>query len=77
MKFIDFMNIRYKKKIEEHNEKTFKYFDDYALFLYENICKTNEEKYYRLLEYDMTLYSNKQTRSEREVCSGEWQIRKK
>lgn len=65
--FIDFVNVRYSKKLKEYKIKNFKYWDDYAIFLFENICKENSDKYYHLLEKDIKLYSDIQTGIEREV----------
>ena len=63
--FVDFMNIRYSKIIKENNLSNFRFWDDYALFLFENICNENEEKYYSLLEKDIKIYSDMQTGAER------------
>ena len=63
--FVDFMNIRYSKIIKKNNLSNFRFWDDYALFLYENICNGNEEKYYSLLEEDIKIYSDMQTGVER------------
>lgn len=63
--FVDFMNIRYSKIIKEDKLANFRFWDDYALFLYENICNENEEKYYVLLEEDIKIYSDMQTGVER------------
>lgn len=63
--FIDFMNIRYSKVIKKYKLSNFRFWDDYALFLYENICNENEEKYYVLLEEDIKIYSDMQTGVER------------
>lgn len=50
-KFITFVNRKYNK--------TFDFFDDYAVWLYE--LKTNEEEYYAQMEMDLWEYSDFQT----------------
>lgn len=69
--FIDFMNTRYSNILKEKEICKFKYWDDYALFLFEEICEQNEETYYELLEKDNKIYSDIQTGIEREV-EDEW-----
>lgn len=63
--FIDFMNIRYSKLLIENKLSSFRFWDDYALFLFEVVCNSNEDKYYNLLEKDIKLYSDMQTGIER------------
>lgn len=65
--FIKFVNIRYSRIMEVREIPKFRYWDDYALFLFEEICNNNEEKYYELLEKDIKIYSDMQTGIEREV----------
>ena len=59
--FIDFMNIRYSNELKKNNLPNFRFWDDYALFLFESICSEEEDKYYSLLENDIKLYSDMQT----------------
>lgn len=63
--FIDFMNIRYSKLLVENKLSSFRFWDDYALFLFEVVCNSDEDKYYNLLEKDIKLYSDMQTGIER------------
>lgn len=63
--FIDFMNIRYSKLLIENKLSSFRFWDDYALFLFEVVCNSDEDKYYNLLEKDIKLYSDMQTGIER------------
>lgn len=63
--FIDFMNIRYSKLLTENKLSLFRFWDDYALFLFEVVCNSDEDKYYNLLEKDIKLYSDMQTGIER------------
>lgn len=63
--FIDFMNIRYSKLLIENKLSSFRYWDDYALFLFDVVCNSDEDKYYNLLEKDIKLYSDMQTGVER------------
>lgn len=69
--FIDYVNIRYSKKLEKSKLPNFIYWDDYALFLFENVCKMNEDKYYELLEKDIKKFSDMQTGTEREAKKNE------
>ena len=64
--YIDFMNKRYARELIRRDMPFFRYWDDYALFLFEDLCNMNEEKYYELLEEDIKLYSDFQTGTERE-----------
>ena len=64
--YVDFMNKRYTRELIRREVPFFNYWDDYALFLFENLCDKNEEKYYELLEEDIKLYSDFQTGTERE-----------
>ena len=63
--FIDFMNIRYSKLLNDNKTSSFRFWDDYALFLFEVVCNSDEDKYYNLLEKDIKLYSDMQTGIER------------
>ncbi len=65
--YIDFMNRRYRKLLQEKEMPPFKFWDDYALFLFEDICDKDEEKYYQLLEEDTKVFSDYQTGTEREL----------
>lgn len=65
--FIDFVNVRYSKILFDKDLPSFIYWDDYALFLFEDICNKDEDKYYELLEQDIKIYSDIQTGSEREA----------
>lgn len=65
------MNLRYYKFLVEKQIPFFKYWDDYALFLFEDICEMNEDKYYELLEKDIKIFSDMQTGTEREAEHGE------
>lgn len=56
LKFTTFLNRKYKKY-----KVFFTYFDDYILWLYYELCKSNEEEYYSKLEDDIWEYSNWQT----------------
>lgn len=69
--FVDFMNIRYSKILFAKDLPFFKFWDDYAIFLFEDICNKDEDKYYELLEKDIKLYSDMQTGVEREVEKNE------
>lgn len=64
--FIDFMNKRYGKVLKLKELKPFRYWDDYAIFLFEDLCREDVEKYYELLEKDIKMYSDYQTGVERE-----------
>ncbi len=64
--YIDFMNERYTKELIKRDIPFFRYWDDYALFLFEDICGLDEEKYYEQLEQDIKIYSDFQTGTERE-----------
>ena len=59
-KFITFINRKYSKSLK----KTFDYFDDYALWLYD--IKGNDEDYYAQLEMDLWEYSDYQTGTPRD-----------
>ena len=56
--FINFINKKYKKN--------FKYWDDYALWLYYKRLYCNADLYYRNIEKDLWEYSDWQTGSPRE-----------
>lgn len=64
--YIDFVNKRYKDELKTRNIPKFKFWDDYALFLYEILCDLDENHYYELLEQDIKLFSDLQTGTERE-----------
>ena len=64
------MNIKYSKIKKERNIDDFRYWDDYALFLFEELCDKDVERYYYLLEDDLKTYSDMQTGKERESRSG-------
>ena len=66
IKLIDFLNLQYKPK------KQFKYYDDYACFLYYDIFQMNEEKYYEQLEDDIKRFSDMQTGEERKKAGKKW-----
>ena len=66
-KFITLMNKRYSRIMLIREIPEFRYWDDYAMFLFEDICNKDEDKYYELLEKDIKLYSDSQTGVEREV----------
>lgn len=60
-KFITFINRKYRDL-----GVFFNFFDDYILWLYYDVFKENEEKYYSKLEEDLMEYSNMQTGSPRQ-----------
>lgn len=59
--FISFINLRYKRYRVD-----FKYWDDYAMWLYYMFCKCNTISYYKRLEQDLWDFSDWQTGSPRE-----------
>ena len=60
-KFITFINRKYRNL-----GVFFNFFDDYILWLYYDVFKENEKKYYSKLEEDLMEYSNMQTGSPRQ-----------
>ena len=66
MKLIDFLNLQYKP------EKLFKYYDDYACYLYFDVFKQNDEEYYSQVEKDIKKYSDMQTGVERMRSDKKW-----
>lgn len=60
-KFLTLMNREYKEY-----EVSFEYFDDYALWLYYEYCKSNEKEYYLQLEKDLWKYIEFQSGKERD-----------
>lgn len=69
MKLIDFLNLQYKPS------KPFKYYDDYACYLYYDIFNMNDDEYYIQLEKDIKKYSDMQTGSERIRTEKKWKQR--
>lgn len=65
--FVEFVNFRYRKILSEKDLPLFRFWDDYAMFLFYDICNMDDDKYYELLEKDIKLYSDMQTGTEREV----------
>lgn len=61
-KTIVYMNQKYKSY-----NVIFESFDDYIMFLFYNLCKRDEKKYYSKLEDDFIEYSNWQEKRLREV----------
>lgn len=66
MKLIDFLNLQYKP------EKLFKYYDDYACYLYFDVFNENKEEYYNRVEEDIKKYSDMQTGIERMKAGKKW-----
>lgn len=66
MKLIDFLNLQYKP------EKLFKYYDDYACYLYFDVFNENDEEYYSQVEKDKKKYSDMQTGVERMRSDKKW-----
>lgn len=66
MKLIDFLNLQYKP------EKLFKYYDDYACYLYFDVFNENKEEYYNRVEEDIKKYSDMQTGTERMKAGKKW-----
>ena len=66
MKLIDFLNLQYKP------EKLFKYYDDYACYLYFDVFNKNDEEYYSQIEKDIKKYSDMQTGIERMRTDKKW-----
>ena len=64
--YVDFMNDKYKDFLIENNMSFFRYWDDYAMFLFEIICESDDSRYYSHLEKDIKEYSDFQTGTERE-----------
>ena len=65
--FINFLNFRYSHVLTDKDLPFFKFWDDYAMFLFYDICNMNEDKYYELLEKDIKIFSDMQTGTEREA----------
>ena len=66
-RFIDFVNKKYEKVlITTYEKKKFYYYDDYACWMFFNVCKEDYEKYYILVEEDWREYSNSQTGEEKD-----------
>lgn len=61
-KLVTFLNRRYKRY-----KVRFKNFDDYILWLFYYLCRSNETFYYSKLEKDVWAYSDWQTGSPREM----------
>ena len=68
-KFVTFINRRYKRY-----KVSFEFFDDYILWLYYTLCKSNSKLYYKKLENDLWAYSDWQTGTprEKEKLSNDW-----
>ena len=65
--FVDFVNRKYRKELNlPPTAVKFYTWDDYAIFLYFEKFKQDDEKYYYALENDLEEYSNIQTGTPRE-----------
>lgn len=60
--FISFANWKYSKILNKSTK--FRYYDDYACWLFFKVCKEDYEKYYIMAEEDWRDYSNLQTGEE-------------
>jgi len=66
-RFIDFVNKKYKDKLPTtYKQEKFYYYDDYACWMFFNICKEDYEEYYVRVEEDWRDYSNTQTGLEKD-----------
>ena len=66
-RFIDFVNKKYEKVlVTTYEKKKFYYYDDYACWMFFNVCKEDYEEYYILVEEDWREYSNSQTGEEKD-----------
>lgn len=61
-KFLTFMNRKYSAY-----RVAFDFFDDYAMWLYYDLCNSNKIQYYKTLEKDLWDYIEFQSGKEREV----------
>lgn len=63
--FVNFVNSKYRKELGiKTTGRMFNYYDDYALWMYFDKYKMNDEKYYDALEEDVKEYSDMQTGKE-------------
>lgn len=66
-RFIDFVNNKYKDILPvSYDKDRFYYYDDYACWLFFNICQQDYEEYYIKAEEDWRDYSNLQTGEEKD-----------
>lgn len=66
--FLHWANVKYKKIMGWHpKDSRFREFDDYAVFLWYDYCKKDDEKYYEALENDFREYNDIQQQYIKEV----------
>mgnify|MGYP001623252836 CR=1 FL=1 len=81
MKFMHFINSKYKKELNMPKKSTLFYdFDDYALYLFYEVYHMDTETYYYHLEEDLREYVNLQMkikpRKRKMVINGSWAYKK-
>lgn len=65
--FINFVNEKYRKSLGRPlRSHLFQYYDDYALWLFFDVCKEDYEEYYYTVENDWKEYSDMQTGVEKD-----------
>lgn len=65
--FINFINNKYRKKLNlAPTAVKFYYYDDYAMWLFFEVCKEDYEEYYIKAEEDWKEYSDFQTGAEKD-----------
>ena len=66
MAFISKYDLRFLTLMGRKYDKNFDFFDDYILYLYYNVFKMNDKKYYHQLEKDLEEYVVIQNGKERD-----------
>lgn len=66
--FVRWANIKYRKILGLSDQAVkFYSWDDYAVFLWYEYCKQNDDEYYSLLEEDFKEYSDSQQEKVKEL----------
>lgn len=67
MAFISKYDLRFLTLMSRKYNKNFDFFDDYILYLYYNVFKMNDGRYYHQLEKDLEEYVVMQNGKERDL----------